>query len=225
MKQLVKSSLAAVGVELGRNPGWKVANLRKKGFAPQTVFDVGAAFGTPALYKAFPNAVHVLVEPLSEYKPHLNKVLQEYKGHYCACGAGKSAAQLTINVDPTQIMKSSFHERTELSTTNRNLTSRQVEVRTLDSIKQELNLQGPFGLKINAGGFEYQVVEGAHEVLKEAQFVIAEISVAKRFKECTSFADFVQIMSDTGFRLCDILDAPRKHDEIVLVNAVFRRID
>lgn len=223
MKQLAKSTLAAMGMELGRNPGWNSQNLQKDGFYPKTVFDVGAAYGTPPLYKAFSDCCHVLIEPLAEYKPHLENVLTQYSGFYVPCGAGAREETLAINVDPEQIMKSSLHQRTQLTTTNCQLEPREIRIRTLDSLREEYALEGPFGIKINAGGFEHQVALGATQVLQDAHFVIAEMSVADRFHNCAGFADFVRLMDERDFRLCDILDAPRRNKEIVLVNAVFRR--
>src|SRR3989442_12701698 len=54
-----------------RGSGWRPENMRKRGFAPATVIDVGAAYGTPALYAAFPDAYHVMIEPLADYEPSL----------------------------------------------------------------------------------------------------------------------------------------------------------
>lgn len=40
----------------------------------------------------------------------------------------------------------------------------------------------PFGLKVDTGGADPDVVEGAHEFLRETEFVIAEVSIAERFE-------------------------------------------
>lgn len=46
---------------------------RKIGFEPLTVIDVGAAGGTYELYRAFPKAKFLLVEPLKEYESDMKK--------------------------------------------------------------------------------------------------------------------------------------------------------
>ena len=49
--------------------GWLPECIRKGGFAPATIADVGAGIGTPPLLVAFPEAYHVLIEPLEECSP------------------------------------------------------------------------------------------------------------------------------------------------------------
>ena len=97
--------------------GWSPANLRKPGLSPRTIVDVGAGDGTRALYKAFPEAYQVLIEPLKENDPDLRRILQEYEGEYFLIAAGDREEELTINVEPNVRKKSSIHSRTELTST------------------------------------------------------------------------------------------------------------
>ena len=41
-------------------------NLKKSGFHPDVVIDVGAQTGTPELYTVYPEARHIFIEPVSE---------------------------------------------------------------------------------------------------------------------------------------------------------------
>ena len=186
-----------------RLAGWRKANLRKPEFSPETVFDVGAANGTPALYKAFPEAFHVLIEPLEENELHLREILQEYEGRYFLTAVGARDEELTINVEPNK-RRSSIYSRTSLSPTDP-VEKRKIPVTTLDALAKEHHFQPPFGLKIDTEGFEYQVLEGATNFLGEAQFVIAELSIEKLYEDSYSFAEFVGLMDRHGFYLCDVL--------------------
>ncbi len=49
------------------NPGWTAAFLARLGPAA-TIIDIGVWKGTPELYAAFPEAYHVLIEPMKEYE-------------------------------------------------------------------------------------------------------------------------------------------------------------
>ena len=49
-------------------------NAKLLGFEPQTVIDVGAALGTFELYRTFPKARHLLIEPIEENEPYLAKI-------------------------------------------------------------------------------------------------------------------------------------------------------
>jgi FkbM family methyltransferase len=45
--------------------------LDRAGLTPQTVIDIGVAYGTPWLYAAFPAAKYHLVDPTRESLPHM----------------------------------------------------------------------------------------------------------------------------------------------------------
>jgi hypothetical protein len=81
--------------------GWSAESLRKPGFTPATLIDVGVAYGTGQLYEAFPEAYLVLVEPLAEFESNLKRIVAERTGEYVQAAAGSSngSAQLHVNLD------------------------------------------------------------------------------------------------------------------------------
>jgi FkbM family methyltransferase len=206
--------------------GWKPENLRKPGLDPATVFDVGAGAGTPTLYQAFPDARHVLVEPLEEFASDLREVVAAYRGEHVLSAAGSSEGTVTFNVERDGLLLSSILRRVADGPSD--VEQRTVRVTTLDALRSRLDLQPPFGIKIDAEGYEGEVIEGASGLLPETQFVIAEVSLRPdRFDVTYSFAEFVALMDRHGFRLCDILDAPRlkRARELQFVDAMFRRAE
>src|SRR5258708_8787843 len=52
-------------------PSWEQSFrvLRRHGLRPATVFDIGVAYGTYQLYRAFPDAYYHLIDPTSQ-SPH-----------------------------------------------------------------------------------------------------------------------------------------------------------
>jgi hypothetical protein len=100
-----------------------------------------------------------------------------------------------------------------------------VPMRTLDSLLDERGWTGPFGVKVDAEGFERHVIEGASRLLEETQFVIAELSVMRRYEDSYSFADFVRLMDDRGFAMHDILDAQKigPSHAIMFIDVLFWR--
>lgn len=210
--------------EGARSPGgqnWRPAVLRRGGFSPRTVVDVGVGKGTPQLYEAFPNAVQILIEPLSEHEPRLRDILRDYEGQYFLTAIGASDGRAVINVEPRRVSMSSLLERTDSTSTGFEAEKREIPVATLDGLMKKHNFQPPFGLKIDAEGFEYQAIQGAPAFLRKTQFVIAEVSVGKRFKESYLFSEFTELMSRNGFFLWDILQMGGNK----FVDAVFRRAD
>lgn len=74
-----------------------LAHLKRLGFNPEVVIDVGVAFGTHDLYEAFPHAKHLLIEPLIEYKPWISNILRKYNAEcvYSAAGEKESSVEIT----------------------------------------------------------------------------------------------------------------------------------
>lgn len=124
-----------------------------------------------------------------------------------------------MDVVPGRTGRSSFLERTDLTATQGAVEKREVPMRTLDALVEEGGFQAPFGLKIDAEGFEDQVIKGAPRLLRDTEFVVAELSVAERFRDSYAFSDFTEMMDAAGFYLWDILNVGGKR----FVDVAFRK--
>ena len=184
--------------------GWTLGRVKRARFSPRTVVDVGAGRGTPQLYEAFPEAYHFLVEPLTEYESDLRKALEPYQGEYILAAAGATNTTAFINVERRPMM-SSFLARTNLTSTGKQVEKREVAVKTLDTLMEEYDFEPPFGLKIDTEGFEDQVIRGATNFLRRTEFVIAEVSLAERFVDSYTLAEFTELMDENDFFLWDVL--------------------
>lgn len=182
--------------------------LRDMGFDVATVFDVGVNKGTPGLYKSFPKAKIVLIDPRKESIDATKREFSRYKfiSEVCAAGNNPGTASLTI---PDRGGRSSIPERAPL-TAGAISEIIEVPVKRIDDIVRERKLSGPFGLKIDTEGYEIEVMKGAEETLKEAQFVIAETSVKRRFVDGYRFSDLIVFMRDHGFELLDTMSYKRR---------------
>ena len=219
--------LGGVGFELSRvgRQGFTAAHLRRFGFAPRTLVDVGVGPGTPPLYDAFPEAHLVLVEALSEYEDDLRRILAARDGAYHLSALGSAEGRQTIHIEPGNRMKSSLLPRTALTETGDSLTTREIPVTTLDRLLEAQRFEPPFGLKIDTEGFELEVIRGAERFVRDAIFVIAEASVAERFEGGYRFAELVGEMAGHGFQVCDFLEVSRssRAPEPRYVDVLFRR--
>jgi FkbM family methyltransferase len=216
----------AVDKKWGWATAWLPDNLRKQGLDPATIIDVGVARGTPDLYKAFPDAYLVLVEPVKEFEPALQRIVAERPGEYVLVAAGDDDGTATMSVHPRFIMASSLSRVLPPLGQERKPDpehEREVPVRKLDTLLAEHDWKPPFGLKIDSEGFEYQVIQGAPRLLEQTQFVIAEVVVSRRYEDGYDVASFMSLMYSQGFELCDILDAPRprRDREIVFFEGLF----
>jgi FkbM family methyltransferase len=206
---------------------WLPDVMRKRGLSPATVIDVGAGRGTPALYEAFPEAYHVLIEPIREFESTLQQIVSQRRGEYRLVAVGATEGVGKIRVNPRCLLTSTMSKPADLNTEGpqADFESREIPLTTLDRLLEDGNWTPPFGLKIDVEGFEGEVVEGATRLLEQTQFVISELWLSNWFNEGGGFPEFVDFMYSHGFELCDILDAPRpKPDrEMVFIDAMFWR--
>lgn len=211
-----------------RTSGWNPKNLRKTGLAPATLVDVGVARGTPGLYEAFPDAYLALVDPLREFEGDMRSVVAERPGEFHLTAVGAEEGSATIHVDPERPFASSLADparRDQAPGAAERFEHREVPVTTVDALLAAHGWQPPYGLKIDAEGFEHEVVLGAAKLLEQAQFVIAETWVTKRFEGGDGLAEFVGLMRDRDFRLCDILDGQKTEvgGDVQWLDLMFRR--
>ncbi len=174
------------------------AHLKHLGFTPQTVIDIGVAWGTPDLYEAFPASKFYLVEPLKEFEPALKHLKASYDVEYVLAAAGSAPGELTLNIhtDPRQ---TSALEREAVD-------RRVVPVVTLDQVFAKCDLQGPIILKVDTEGQELAVLAGAAETIRKLDVIILETRLISYVDGLPEFGDIVDYMTRKNFSLYDILD-------------------
>jgi FkbM family methyltransferase len=185
--------------------GWQAENLRAFGFAPATLIDVGAGDGTRAIYEAFPDSHLVLIEPLVEFERDLEDLVRRRGAEYVATAVGDAVGTATLRVNPGNLFMSSLLQASSLPETGPELRS--IPVTTLDALLEERGWKPPFGLKLDAEGFEHRVIAGGRRVLEDTDFVIAEISLSKRFEESCTSKELIGLLGSCGFEVADILHA------------------
>ena len=176
----------------------------QNGLKPETIIDVGAASGTLALYEVFPEARHILIEPLEEYIPHLNSLVDKLEqAEYIIAAATAKPGNLVLNVHP-DLVGSSLYKEDEDSDVNG--VERTIPAMTLDNICSERDTKGPYLIKIDTQGSELEVLKGAQTILKDTEFVILEVSFFKFFKGGPQVYDCISFMKNLGFVPYDIFD-------------------
>ena len=168
----------------------------KDGFTPKTVIDVGAQVGTHELYSNFPDAHHVMIEPVIECIPELEKLAKQLRSSWilnCAVSSSDGDAILSLS------------ESKQYSSIDGVIGSstRKIKQRTVDSIIKEGGLQPPFLIKVDVDGPEIKVLEGCHETLRSECVVVIEATLAH---ENPRLSQIVRIMDEFGYSTYDIVD-------------------
>ena len=193
-------------------------HLRGKGFHPKTCIDVGVAHGTPSIYEVFPNAKHLLIEPLVEYERDIRKIMEAYDCHYEQAAAGGESGSLDVHVKEQITGSSMFSEQPG---TPQGI-SRTVPVVTLDQVCKTQQMQGPYLVKIDVEGAEMSVLDGAVDIMPETSVFILEITFSTRLVGAPEAGDIISYMAKRDFVIYDLFDLRWKNDETLFqADAVF----
>lgn len=179
---------------------------RNVGFLPTTVLDIGAAFGSFAqeCRTIFPEARYLLLEPLREYLPVLERLKRTMPGMDVLCAAASSVSgEIDIHVHP-DLVGSSLYREVEQGT-DVNGVPRRVRAVTIDSVVREQRVAGPFLLKLDVQGAELDVLNGANATLRDCEFAVLEVSFFKFFDRGIECCDLLTSMRDRGFVPYDIV--------------------
>lgn len=177
-------------------------HVKRLGFIPRTVIDVGVATGTPSLYEAFPDAYLVLVDPVEEFVPDMQKILVARSGEYHCCALSAATGQSTIL--KTKKLRGSTLMHRHQGESDR---LQPVTVETLDRMLLERTMGDPYLLKIDCQGGDLDVVKGGVGTLQHCEIVILEVSLFKFWGDHhPELLDILNFMSEHGFAVYDLLD-------------------
>ena len=217
LKKAIRAMLRRLNLDIYRLDSVKAISLsrsgldgllrqaRAMGFIPTTVVDVGAAYGSFAshCFSVFPKARVFLLEPLIEYQPLLNKMIEAMPAAQCILAAASAhQGELVLNVHPDLVGSSLLREVEK--DTHVNGVPRTVRAITIDSLIKETGAKGPFLLKVDVQGAELDVLRGAERMLADTEYILLEVSLFNFFQDGPDFHDVVMYMKSRGFVANDI---------------------
>lgn len=186
------------------------AHLKSLGFDPKTCIDVGAAKGTPSIYQAFPDALHLVYEPLPDFHEDLAQAMAPYRHVLRKCALmDKGSSGMTILRHGDLYGSSMMHQR-EAGAEN----VVEVGVSTLDHELANIGHAGPILLKTDCQGADLLVLKGGRSALPKIDVVIVEASFFPFWgPHQPVFYEIVTFMQQRGFVVYDLLDGLyRPHD-------------
>ena len=211
VKNAGKKLFSAFGLEIRRKRAEEIprAGMRgalrqlcQLGFRPRTVIDVGVAWGTPDLYREFPESEILLIEPQAEFEPILKRICGEYQAQYVLAAAGAEPGTAIFNVHSDSLHSSSLLKEVEGASVDG--VPREVRVATIDQVCAEKGLKGPYLIKLDVQGAELQALAGARETLKETEAIHLEVTLFGTFLGGPQLYDVVARMKELGFVVYDI---------------------
>ena len=176
---------------------------RLGGVEPQTVIDVGAAYGdwSANASRHFPSARFLLVEPLTEFSELLERRARELSDAVLVGAvAGDTTGSATLHVH-ADLVGTSLHDEPGLSS-----EERVVEMTTVDQVVVDHDARGPFVMKLDVQGAELEVLRGAISTLAQTQLVQLESSLFPFYEGSSDVVGVLTHMRSAGFVLYDIVD-------------------
>ena len=184
--------------------------LAGAGIQPKTVFDVGVhRYGTTCLYEAFPDARHVLIEPVQEFRDDIRKLSERIRDVDLIWAAAANY-EGTASLEVTPGLTHSKLQDSPKATNSRY----DVDVITLDGLTERKHYAPPYVLKIDVDGRDLDVARGATRILADTECVVMESTVPEMLPR-------IQFMKEQGLQLWDIVDLCYASEPMAQADLVF----
>jgi FkbM family methyltransferase len=207
----------------GLSMWWSLENIRRCGFQPRSVIDIGAFIGdwTQQVRTIWPNAQYLMIEPQSNKQERLRGMCNDLVALEKALLGSTESEAVSFQMD--DLGGSSVLEQVQ----DKCEKSASLPMTTLDRIVDRRKLPGPILLKADVQGYEVEVLRGANETLRNVEVVLLEVALLPFNIGAPLFADVVSFMAERRFLVYDFCHVFRRQsDEAAFqVDVIFVRED
>jgi len=176
-----------------------------KGLNINTILDIGAWKGDSAVkfHSLFPEAKIYSFEPLKDCFEQLNllsRKMSELKPFNFALGDQPSKMMMNrSSFSPSSSLLKMLATHKTFFPFSADESVEEIEVRTLDSVCNEIELKHNVLLKIDVQGYEENVLNGALDTLKKIKIIIVELAFVQLYQGQPRFDKIYKLLSDHGF--------------------------
>jgi len=203
----------------------EIANLRKNGFIPRTIIDIGAHRGewSKQVSRIFPKARLYLIEADPTQNSTLTEVARELEGSTAYIQALVGADSATDV--PYFLMGSGSSVLSEKTTFPR--TRIALPMTTVDALLGAVDLTPAIFMKLDVQGYELEVLRGSSNTLRHVEVVLMEVSLLEYNEGAPLLAEVVLFMKSIRFVAFDICGGLRRQSDGALfqMDVIFVRED
>ena len=181
-------------------------SLRFQGYSPRTLLDVGAHIGsfTAEFLQTFPGCLPTLVEPNPFCQEDLAKL--PFERHAVAASSEPGRAEMFLTKEWLQSTGSSLYRENTAFFRDEVMFKQEVDKVRIDDLFRGRRFDF---VKIDTQGSELDVLMGGQEVLRQADYILVEISLVEfNIGGANAEAVFAQLAA-MGFRCADVTDFHR----------------
>ncbi len=175
----------------------------------KTVLDVGASNGcwSNACMNFFPEATYVLYEPQPVHRNALDSFVM-------SCEQTVIPVKKAVGASEGQTLFDASDPFGGVLATKKTDSTIKVGLTTIDASISQLQLEGPYLLKLDTHGFEKSILDGASKTLDKTEILVIEAYNYRITDEALLFWELCAYLSDRGFRPIDLVDIlHRQYDD------------
>ena len=190
--------------------------LKKMGFTPNHIVDVGANHGTwtREALRYFPEAHYTLLEPQNWLKKSFQDILDmNPKVQYFPVGAGEKEGSFNFTIVDRDDSCSFRYSQEEAKVAG--FEQIEIPVVTLNNLLANSDFPVPDIIKIDAEGLDIAVLKGASKFFGITEIFMVEAGVVNKIFD-NSFLKLINFMDEKGYRLFEITDLNRPFSQSVL---------
>lgn len=190
--------------------------LKKMGFTPHHIVDVGANHGTwtREALRYFPKAYYTLLEPQNWLKKSFQDILDNNsKVQFYPFGAGEKEGSFQFTIVDRDDSCSFRYSQEEAKAAG--FEQIEIPVVTLNSLLSNSDVPVPDIIKIDAEGLDIQVLKGASDFFGKTEIFMVEAGVVNKSFD-NSFLKLINFMDENNYRLFEITDINRPFQPQVL---------
>jgi len=175
--------------------------MRRNGFAPSTVIDIGAYAGdwTRLCKRLFPNSYVLMVEPQKARYFDLERVVTDYSGIVLSQSLLGATEQSSVGFYAMNSASSVLPE-----TVKQQQPTCYLSMTTLDKLTDATPFEKPDLIKLDVQGFELEVLRGGMHTLTSTEAVIIETNLIAIYDGAPLFHEVVSFMAEYRFYVYDI---------------------
>lgn len=206
---------------------WSLRNLRKLGFAPREIIDIGAFSGewSRLAHQIFSNARILMIEPQESRRTILESMISANPSVYSyepVLVGGEQGRKVDFHVFEAATAASVLSGSVDYPS---KVNTRTLE--TLDTVRERAGFHHSEFLKLDVQGYELEVLKGAEKTMAVAEAILLEVSLIELYRSSPLLHDVVEFLALRNYVAYDICGLIRRpvDEALCQIDMLFVRRD